>query len=64
MRKLVILATEYSNTEESRRVFERINWRPIRDESTIPKTKRIVRKGKHTTPLIGLEWEEVEYGDE
>ena len=64
MRRLVIVATKYSNTKEAQEVFERRNWMPMRDESTIPKIKRIVDKGKHSTPLIGLEWEEIEYGKE
>jgi ubiquinone biosynthesis protein Coq4 len=64
MRKLVIVATKYSNTKDAMEVFERRNWRPMRDESTIPKIKRVVNKGKHSTPLINLEWEETEYGEE
>jgi hypothetical protein len=63
MKRLVIVATKYSNTPEAIEVFQRINWRLMRDESTIPKTKRIVRKRKHSTPLIDLEWEEIEYGE-
>ena len=64
MRKLIIVATKYSDTKEAMEVFEQINWRPIRDESTIPKIKKIVEKKNHSTPLIDLEWEEIEYGEE
>jgi hypothetical protein len=64
MKRLVILATKFSNTPEAEEVFEQRKWRPVRDESTIPKSHRIVNKGKHSTPLIDLEWEEIEYGEE
>lgn len=64
MRRLVIIATRYSNTKDATEVFEQRNWRPIRDESITSKIKRTVSKGKHSTPLIDLEWEEIEYGEE
>jgi hypothetical protein len=64
MKKLVIVATRYANTKEALEVFEQINWRPIRDESTIPKIQKVVNKEEHSTPLIDLDWEEIEYGEE
>jgi len=64
MRKLIILATKYSNTKEAMETFEKRKWVPVRDESTIPKIKRIVSTGKHSSPLMDLEWEEIEYGEE
>lgn len=64
MRKLVIVATKYANTPEALEVFEQRNWRPIQDRSTVPKTKKLVSKRKHSTPFIDLEWEEWEYGTE
>lgn len=63
MRKLVIVATKYSRTKEAQEVFDQRGWRPIRDESTIPRIKRTVTKDKHSTPLIDLVWEEIEYGE-
>lgn len=62
MKRLIILATRYSNTSEAQEIFQRRDWKLMRDDSTIPKIKRVVDKGKHSTTLIDLDWEEIEYG--
>jgi len=64
MRRLVIVATKYSNTPNAWEVFNQRGWQPIRDESIIPSIKKLVDRKKHSTPLIDLEWEEWEYGKE
>ena len=64
MRRLIILATKYSNTPEALEIFDQRGWQPIRDLSTIPSKKKLVDKKRHSTPLLDLEWEEWEYGKE
>lgn len=61
MKRLVIVATRFNNNEEGRKIFEERNWRPARDQSTIPAKKKLVGKKSHSTPLIDLTWEEWEY---
>lgn len=63
MKKLVIVATKYSNTPEAMEIFEQRKWRSLRDKTVIPKIKRIVSKDKHSTSLIDLAWEETEYAE-
>jgi len=64
MKKLVILATKYSRTEEADRVFEKRGWIKIHDRSVVPKSRRVVRKDEYLTDLVQLVIEEINYGDE
>jgi hypothetical protein len=61
MPKIVIKATRYSRTPEADEIFEQRGWRPVFDQSIIPSKRRIVDKGSRNTPLIDLNWEELEY---
>ena len=61
MKRLVIVATRFSKDPEAQKVFEECDWRPIRDESTIPSKKKLISRKNHRTALFDLEWEEYEY---
>jgi len=60
-RTLVIVATKFNRTQEAQKVFNDRNWGPVIDESIISEIKKLVNKGKHSSPLMELLWEEWVY---
>lgn len=63
MARIVIKAKKFARTPEADEVFEQRGWAPIYDQTAIPKKRKHVDGGKHSTPLIDVAWEEYEYGD-
>lgn len=61
-RRLVIFATDCSNINEASDIFIQRGWQRARDQSIPLPGKKLVRKDKHSTHIIDLEIEELEYG--
>ncbi|MEM3368484.1 MAG: hypothetical protein QXP88_00095 [Thermoproteota archaeon] len=58
---MVIVATKYNNTAEAEEVFNQRNSVPVQGRSTVQEVKKLIERKKHSTPLINLDWEWVEY---
>ena len=63
-RKLLILATGYSDTPDSNEVFQQRNWTKVDDQSKPLPGVKTSQKRTHSTSLIDLIIEELEYGVE
>lgn len=63
MRRLVIVATKFSRSPEADTVLKQRKWLPIEDKSTYSEHRKLIDRGSKSTPLIGIEWEWIEYGD-
>ena len=61
MPKLSIKATKFARTPEADEIFDQVGWKPVFDQTIIPEKRKVVNRGKHNTPLLGLEWEEFQY---
>ena len=61
MKKLLILAIKYSNTEEADRVFERRGWRKVSDRTKALPVSNILKRSRKETSLFDLIIEEIEY---
>lgn len=61
MPKIVIKATKFSKTPEANEVFDSRGWKTVFDQTIIPKKKKIVSTYRYGTPIIELNWEEMEY---
>jgi len=62
MRKLDILATKYSRTEEADKIFDELGWVKVVDQTVPIGRPRVVRTSKTSTPIIEVEIIEIEYG--
>jgi len=63
-RKLMILATQYSDTPDSNSVFSQRGWTRVDDQSKPLSGVKASQKNQHSTSLIDLIIEELEYGVE
>jgi hypothetical protein len=63
-RKLLILATGYSDTPDSNEVFQQRHWTKVDDQSKPLPGVKASQKRTHGTSLIDLIIEEFEYGVE
>lgn len=61
MPRIVIKATKFSRTPEANEVFDSRGWKPVFDQTTIPKKKKTVSTDRYGTPIVELNWEELEY---
>ena len=61
MKKLVIIATKFNQTPEAEEVFNQRKWGATQDNSSHSGKRRLIEKDRHSTPLIGLDWEWSEY---
>jgi len=60
-KKLLILATKYSNNKDADEIFEKRGWTKVTDRTTTLPVSKVIRRAKKETSLFDLIIQEIEY---